>query len=76
MPRKPPQVYAVHLAQDGAQVVAGVPLDVARGECARLNAEARVIVTSPALGRVGEPQSMYHGEVCRYEVRGVNGMVV
>lgn len=63
MPRKPPQVYNVCRASDGCPVVLGVPLGDARGECARLNAEARLI--NPETSKA---TSMFRGEPTSYEV--------
>lgn len=85
MPRKPPQTYNVCRAGDGALVVIGVPLDMARSESARLNAEARVIVRQhPAVVIDGvvtfpaytEYAGMFMGNVTRYEVRTHDGLVI
>jgi hypothetical protein len=71
MPRKSTQLYNIHREADGAQVGTGVDLDTARSEVARLNAEAKV--TNPDTGK---PTAMYLGEVCRYEIRSTEGLVV
>jgi hypothetical protein len=68
---QPPDAYDVCRAQDGALVVVGVSLDLARSEAARLNAEARV----QAPDRDG-PTGMYLGELVRYEVRSKEGLVI
>lgn len=56
-------MFDVRSALTGAQVIAGVPEDVARDECARLNAEARVI--NPATGK---PTGLECGQVTTYIV--------
>ena len=78
MPRKPPQVFNVHRANDGAQVITGVSLGLARSEAARLCAEARVPMAAHDSNHP-EPRratSMYMGEVSRYEVRSTEGLVI
>jgi hypothetical protein len=49
-------------------------LATARAECARCNAEARVIVRQHP--EYTEYASMYLGEVSRYEVRSADGLVI
>lgn len=67
MPRKPAQTYDVRSAQTGAQVVVGVDLSLARSECARLCAEARMVVGQDAKGRT-KYHGMQRGEVTTYDV--------
>lgn len=78
MARKPPQKYNVHRAKDGAQIITGVSLGLARSECARLNAEARVPigVHLPDHPTPDRPTGMYLGEVTRYEVQTMEGTVI
>lgn len=86
MARTPKKLYHVHKAQDGSQIVTGVPLAVARSEAARLNAEARVQVGTMAAvydrdgAMVQAPApifaGMVHGEISRYEVRSAEGLVI
>lgn len=85
MPRTPPKTYDVVREQDGALVRIGLSLADARDQCATLNAESRVIVRHhPALvldGEVARPPytehaSMYLGEVCRYEIKSQDGLVI
>lgn len=71
MPRNPPKLYDVRSRQTGAQVVIGVPLTVARTECARLNAEAKVV--NP---ETGKPNGMQTGEITVYEVVSAGGLIV
>lgn len=86
MARKPPAPYNV-FKHDGAQIITGVPLALARSEAARLNAESRVViaqhpaVTDPETGATMFPAwteyaGMVSGEVSRYEVRSITGLVV
>lgn len=77
MARKPTALYNVHRQQDGAQIISGVPLKMARSECARLNAEAQVLDPDKRDDQ-GRPVhvGMYLGELVRYEVRSVDGLVI
>lgn len=58
--------------------MARVTLDLAKDECARLNAEARVVVGRVQIGNtyVQQHAGMYHGEIARYEVRTEDGLTV
>lgn len=86
MPRKPPQEYTLHREQDGAHIGGPYDLATARSEKARCSAEARVVVRHhPAIaapdGSTVQPAyteygSMHMGEVCRYEIRSTDGLVI
>lgn len=78
MARKPPQLHNVCRVQDGALVIREVPLKTARVEAARLNAEARVPIAQhdPDHPEPRRATSMYMGEVSRYEVRTLEGIVI
>lgn len=78
MARKPPQAYNVVRAQDGALIIRDVPLKTARSEASRLNAEANVPIGAhdPEHPEPRRATSMYMGEVCRYEVRSQEGVVI
>lgn len=64
-------LYDVRSAITGAVVVSGVDQDTARNECARLNAEAKVI--NPETRR---PTGMERGKTTRYEVVSRGGITV
>lgn len=70
-----PTHYSVHRVQDGAQVRAELPLEIAQRERDDLNASARLQVGQTQDGRPIYG-GMYHGEICRYEVRSSSGLVV
>lgn len=78
MARKPPQVYDVRSQLTGAAVVIGVPLGLARSECARLDAEAKQPNPERRSSRWpgGEPVGMHCGVVTSYEVVSKAGVVV
>lgn len=74
-PPAPDPTYTVNRVQDGAQVRAELSLEDAQGECAILNAQARM----PAGQTVdGLPiyAGMFLGEISQYEVRSTSGLVV
>lgn len=76
--KQPPPAYDVVRSQDGALVIVGVDLDLARSEAARLNAEAKVTNPDHLHPDTHQPMptGMWHGEVCRYEVRSKEGLIV
>jgi hypothetical protein len=89
-PEQAPTLYGVYRVQDGAQIVTDVDSATATSECARLNAEARVVVGEihevvghdeygQAIVRAtGKPKyhGMYLGELVRYEARSRDGLVI
>lgn len=76
--KAPTELYNVHSAVSGAQVIIGVPLGDASTpgtavyERDRLNAEAR----RPNPSQPSEPTGMHHGVLTTYEVRSRAGVVV
>ncbi len=85
-PAKTPEYYTVNRVQDGAEIRSQLPLDAAQRECADLNAQARqqIGMTQAVCDHAGVTirpavpvfASMFHGEVCRYEVRSASGLVI
>lgn len=81
-----PSLYSVNRSQDGAEVRAQLSLDDAKRECSNLNASARIQVgmteaVRDAGGMTIKPSvpifaSMYHGQICTYEVRSADGLVI
>jgi hypothetical protein len=78
MTDEPEHLCNVVRQQDGALIIRDITLDQARSEAARLNAEARIPIGAHD-GDHPEPRratSMYLGEVCIYEVRSLEGLVI
>lgn len=71
MPEQDASLYDVRSQLSGAQVIIGVDFDTATNECARLNAEARVV--DPWRG---EPMGLHKGKQTRYEVVAVSGLAI
>lgn len=74
-PEPTPALYTVNRVQDGAQVRAELSLEDAQEEKANLNAQARLVAGQTVDG-IPIYGSMYHGEICRYEVRSTDGLVI
>jgi len=74
-PAQAPERYSVNRVQDGAEVRSQLSLDDATAEAAILNAQARQCVGQTVDG-TAIYGSMYHGEICRYEVRSTSGLVI
>jgi hypothetical protein len=70
-----PECYTVNRVQDEAEVRRALKLNEATDEAASLNAQARVL-TGQTVHGFPIYASMLHGEVCRYEVRSMSGLVV
>lgn len=68
------ELCTVNRVQDGAEVRRKLKLQAAKDEAAMLNAQARVL-TGQTVDGLPIYASMVHGEVCRYEVRSMSGLV-
>lgn len=86
MSRKAPQSYNVINEADGSLVVIGVDIALARSECARLDAQARMVVAeNQALADVHgqtvrpaltEHAGMHMGRVSRHAIQTTEGVLL
>jgi hypothetical protein len=69
------ELYTVNRVQDGAEVRRELGLSAAEDEVAMLNAQARV-TTGQTIDGFPIYGSMIRGEISRYEIRSMSGLVL